>query len=205
MAQYCPYCGAALEEGFIFCEKCGKRVPVKTEPAQASAASQQPEVEQPQSNPADSAVKPGASYAIALKLIIAVIIAIVGSFLLYFFGYHTPMDIAMMLLVPYAAIIMIGCLAGIFLLQNRRQWLWFAGALALNFVVLCMIILAEVASSSWFISSYGRLICCFPLSCLLSLTAPFCERYGKKRAAGILWCLAGFLLLILTFWKFVNY
>lgn len=204
MAQYCPFCGAALEEGFIFCEKCGKRVPVKTEPAQASAASQQPEVEQPQSNPADSAVKPGASYAIALKLIIAVIIAIVGSFLLYFFGYNTPMYIAMML-VPYAAIIMIGCLAGIFLFQNSRQWLRFAGALALNFVVLCMIILAEITPSSWFILSYGRLIGCFPLSCLLSLTAPFCERYGKKRAAGVLWCLAGGLLLIPTFFGFMNY
>jgi hypothetical protein len=24
---YCPYCGTAREEGAIYCEKCGKRLP----------------------------------------------------------------------------------------------------------------------------------------------------------------------------------
>lgn len=42
MAVHCPYCGAAVEEGFIFCEKCGKRIPVKSQQEAAPESTPKP-------------------------------------------------------------------------------------------------------------------------------------------------------------------
>ena len=196
MAQHCAYCGAPVEDGFIFCEKCGKRIPVQSEPARKPG---QPEMDQTKARPADPTTAPG-SYTIVKRLIAAVIIAVVGNFLLYLSFTHM-----FGLLVEYTAIIVLGCLAGVFLFQNWRQWLRFSGALALNLVVIYALILAGTTRSFSFFSYFGKLFYCLPLSCLLSLAAPFFDRFSKKKLAGVLWCLAGVLLLIPVFFVSAYY
>ena len=190
MSKYCPYCGAAVEEGFIFCERCGKRIPVQTNP---EVNSDQPT---PEEKP-EKEKKPKKEHSVRNKelgkklalAVVIVIVAVVLGFSVHDVSFQPHGHELWTAMISNLVVVTIVFLGALFLFKEQNQWLHFAKGIALNFLMF----FAMHLSYGYWMDSITEL---WPLTIGFTMLGTVLDCYGKKTIGGIVWCLTGAMALL---------